>query len=197
MTAKLPRVRLGCSGRVTILASVPVEAQRMRHIPLFAVLAIIPGPLFIAGTLVSAETPPSGKQFVVRPIGSVTKADGKTTIVLEKRYEPGLLGLEGFSHVYVYWWFDRNDTPEKRAILQVHPMGNAANPLTGVFATRSPVRPNLIAMTLCKVISVKDNVIEIDGIDAFAGTPVLDIKPYIPRIDCAPSATAPGWLRKK
>ena len=55
-------------------------------------------------------------------------------------------------------------------------MGNRENPLTGVFGTRSPRRPNLIAMTQCKVISVKENVIEIEGIDAFADTPVVDIK---------------------
>lgn len=169
----------------------------MRCTPLFAPVALILGLLFTARASVNAATPQDGKQFIVSPIGSVTKADGKTTIVLEKRYEPGLLGLEGFSHVYVYWWFDRNDTPEKRAILQVHPRGNMAHPLTGVFATRSPVRPNLIGMTLCKIVSVKDNMIEIDGIDAFTDTPVLDIKPHVPRIDCAPDATTPWWLKKK
>jgi len=137
------------------------------------------------------------RQFTVSPIGRVGKAKGKTQIVLDKRYQRGLLGLDGFSHIYVYWWFDRNDTPEKRAILQVHPRGSRANPLTGVFATRSPCRPNLIGMTLCKVISVKENVVEIDRIDAFAGTPVLDIKPYVPRSDAAPGATVPKWLKKK
>ena len=116
------------------------------------------------------------EEFTVRPIGYVRKADGKTTIVLEEKYEPGLLRMEGQSEIWVLWWFDRNDTPEKRSILQVHPRGNSDNPLTGVFATHSPVRPNLIAMTRCRVISVKDNVIEIESIDAFPGTPVLDIK---------------------
>ena len=139
------------------------------------------------------------QQFTVYPIGCVRKAKGKTEIVLDKQYRPGLLGLDGFSHIYVYWWFDRNDTPDKRAPLQIHPSppGNMAHPLTGVFATRSPFRPNLIGMTLCKVISVKDNVIEIDGIDAFANTPVLDIKPHVPRFDSASNATIPWWLKRK
>jgi tRNA-Thr(GGU) m(6)t(6)A37 methyltransferase TsaA len=106
----------------------------------------------------------------------VRKAEGRTTIVLDKKYQPGLLRFEKLSEVWVLWWFDRNDTPEKRAILQVHPRGNPDNPLTGVFATHSPVRPNLIAMTRCKIISVKDNVIEIESIDAFPDTPVLDLK---------------------
>ncbi|MGD8590945.1 MAG: TrmO family methyltransferase, partial [Chromatiales bacterium] len=65
----------------------------------------------------------------------------------------------------------------RRAILQVHPRRNPANPLRGVFATRAPVRPNLIALSRCRVISVNDNLIEIDEIDAFPDTPVLDIKP--------------------
>ena len=137
------------------------------------------------------------KTFTVRPIGVVKKAGERTTIVLEKKYEPGLLGLEGFSHVQVIWWFDKNDTPQKRSILQVHPRGDAKNPLTGVFATRSPVRPNLIALSLCKIVSVKDNVVEVEKIDAFDGTPVLDLKPYAPAMDSATGVKAPAWAKPK
>jgi tRNA-Thr(GGU) m(6)t(6)A37 methyltransferase TsaA len=114
--------------------------------------------------------------FTVYPIGYVRKDDHRTSIVLQEEYEPGLLGVDRLSHVWVLWWFDRNDTPEKRSILQVHPQGNLAKPLTGVFATHSPVRPNLIAMTRCKVVSVAENIIEIESIDAFPDTPVLDLK---------------------
>ena len=135
--------------------------------------------------------------FTVRPIGHVQKADGRTLIVLEKKYQPGLLGLEGFSHIQVIWWFDKNDTPEKRSILQVHPRGNQKNPLTGVFATRSPFRPNLIALSLCKIVSVKDNVVEVEKIDAFEGTPVLDIKPYAPGQDSATGVKVPAWAKPK
>jgi len=88
-----------------------------------------------------------------------------------------LLGVERLDAIWVIWWFDRNDDPHQRAILQVHPRENPANPLRGVFATRAPVRPNLIALTRVKVLGVDDTVIEIDGIDAFADTPVLDLKP--------------------
>jgi tRNA-Thr(GGU) m(6)t(6)A37 methyltransferase TsaA len=118
----------------------------------------------------------SNKHYTVYPIGWVRKAEGRTTIVVDKKYEPGLLGLEKFSEVWVLYWFDRNDTPEKRSILQVHPRGDKSNPKRGVFATHSPVRPNLIAMSRCKIVSVKENVIEIEGIDAFPDTPVLDLK---------------------
>jgi len=116
------------------------------------------------------------KQFTVYPIGYVRETQGRTTIVIDKKYQPALLRMENLSEIWVLWWFDRNDTPEKRSILQVHPRGNPKNPLTGVFATHSPVRPNLIAMTRCKIVSVKENVIEIESIDAFPDTPVLDIK---------------------
>jgi tRNA-Thr(GGU) m(6)t(6)A37 methyltransferase TsaA len=135
----------------------------------------------------------SSRHFIVYPIGRVDKQDGHTRIILDKRYQAGLSGLDGFSHVLVFYWFDRNDTPEKRSILQVHPHGNKQNPLTGVFATRAPVRPNLIALSLCRIISIRENVIEIDNIDAFANSPVLDLKPYVPRIDAA-NATCPEWV---
>lgn len=115
--------------------------------------------------------------FVMSPVGWVRKAGGKTFIVIDKRFQPALMGVEELKSIWVVYWFDRNDTPEKRAVLQVHPHGNPDNPLRGVFATRSPLRPNLIALSQVGIVSVKGNVIEIDGIDAFADTPVLDLKP--------------------
>jgi tRNA-Thr(GGU) m(6)t(6)A37 methyltransferase TsaA len=115
-------------------------------------------------------------QFTLYPIGKIVKKDGKTMIVLDKKYQPGLLGLEKHSHVHVVYWFDKNDTQEERAILQVHPRGNEQLPLTGVFATHSPFRPNLIAISKCNIISIHENVIEIEDIDAFDGSPVLDLK---------------------
>ena len=141
-----------------------------------------------------AEAKPAAS-FTVYPIGRVEKAEGSTRIVLDKKYQPGLLGLDGWSHVQVIWWFDKNDTPQKRAILQVHPRGDAKNPLSGVFATRSPVRPNLIALSLCKIVSVNDNIIELEGIDADANTPVLDLKPYAPGQDSASGVKVPKWAK--
>ncbi|MBN1343939.1 MAG: SAM-dependent methyltransferase [Phycisphaerae bacterium] len=79
-------------------------------------------------------------------------------------------------------------------MLTLHPRGNPKNPLTGVFATRSPVRPNLIALTSCRVLSVKGNLVEIDKIDAFTGSPIIDLKPYIPRIDWRADAKGPAWV---
>ena len=149
------------------------------------------------GLLFSHAQGQEPKSFTVQPIGHVEKPQGRSLIVLEKKFQPGLLGLGGFSHVHVIWWFDKNDTPQKRSVLQVHPRGNQQNPLTGVFATRSPVRPNLIAVSLCRIVSVNDNIIEVERIDADADTPVLDLKPYLPGPDSAADAKVPGWAGKK
>jgi tRNA-Thr(GGU) m(6)t(6)A37 methyltransferase TsaA len=116
-------------------------------------------------------------KFTLHPIGWIKKTKKKTTIVLYKKYQPGLMGIDKLSEIWVLWWFNRNDNPRMRSILKVHPKGDLANPLTGVFATRAPMRPNLIALSRCKVLSVKNNVIEIDKIDALPDTPVLDLKP--------------------
>lgn len=130
----------------------------------------------LGGCRGSVDARGGGEGFVSYPIGKVVKDGEQTFLVLDKEYEAGLLGLEKHSYVHVVYWFDKNDTPERRAILQVHPRGDNSNPLTGVFATHSPVRPNLIAISKCEIISVKENVIEVKDIDAFDGSPVLDLK---------------------
>lgn len=164
--------------------------------PRFAI-ALVATVIAAATSAAENGTSQPATEFKVWPIGYVKKADDHTLIVLDKQYQPGLLGLEGFSHIMVFWWFDNNDTPEGRSVLQVHPRGNPQNPLTGVFATRSPRRPNLIALTLCKVVAIKDNVVEIDKTDAFDGTPVLDIKPFLPGYDSVEDAKVPAWARSK
>jgi tRNA-Thr(GGU) m(6)t(6)A37 methyltransferase TsaA len=116
------------------------------------------------------------QSFAVHPIGKVVKKDGKSFIVLDKQYQAGLKGLEKHAYVNVVYWFDKNDTPEKRAILEVHPRGDKSNPLTGVFATHSPFRPNLLAISKCDIIVIRENIIEVKDIDAFDGSPVLDLK---------------------
>jgi tRNA-Thr(GGU) m(6)t(6)A37 methyltransferase TsaA len=138
----------------------------------------------------------SKDSFMLHPIGHVKKEGQRTWLIINKAYQDGLLGLEGFSHIYVYFWFDKNDNPSKRATLRVHPMGNPKNPLTGVFATRSPARPNLIGMTLSRIIGVKGNTVEIDWTDALENTLILDIKPFIHAIDCAEPSRVPAWLKK-
>jgi len=132
--------------------------------------------------------------FQIFPIGIVKKENEKVWIELIDVFLDGLLGVEGFSHIYVLYWFHENDTPDKRKTLQVHPRGDKKNPLTGVFGTHSPLRPNLIALTLCKIISISDNRIEIEDIDARDGSPVIDIKCYIPDDASDPTYRVPEWV---
>ncbi|MBN1818544.1 MAG: SAM-dependent methyltransferase [Sedimentisphaerales bacterium] len=124
----------------------------------------------------SGESGSDRVAYQVYPIGTIQREGGRTYIVLDKQYEAGLKGLQTHDYVIVVYWFDKNDTPEKRAILQVHPRGDSAHPLTGVFATHSPFRPNLIAISQCDIVAVRDNGIEIKEIDAMDGSPVLDLK---------------------
>jgi len=168
----------------------------MRRFSMILAVSIIITALASISTAADESSDTSVPSFAVHPIGRFQKTDKHTRIVLDKKYQAGLLGLDGYSHIQVFWWFSNNDTPEKRSVLQVHPRGNRDNPLTGVFATRSPFRPNLIALTLCKIVSIKDNVIEIEKTDAFDGTPILDIKPFIPGYDTAEDAKVAQWLKK-
>lgn len=130
----------------------------------------------------------------LNPVGIVRKSDEKIWIDIYEEYMPALLGLEGFSHVNVMYWFHHNDTTKKRKTLQVHPRGDPNNPLTGVFATHSPLRPNLIALTLCRIIAIHGNQIEIEDIDADEGSPVIDIKCYIPSSVSASDVRLPDWV---
>lgn len=125
----------------------------------------------------STDLPVDSPSYQVNPVGWVRKTEDRTVIEINQKYQDAMLGVEDLDAIWVLYWFDRNDTLEQRSILQVHPRADPDNPLQGVFATRAPVRPNLIALSRCRVLSVKDNIIEIDDIDAFDNTPVLDIKP--------------------
>ena len=134
----------------------------------------------------------------VRNQGEEKPADGVweelvSEIEIDEAVAPALKGLEEFSHIIVLFWIDRRDPSDRP--LQVHPQGREDLPLKGVFATRSPFRPNLIAMTLCKIVSVKDNVVEVEKIDAFDGTPILDIKPF-DNWDLVEKAKVPDWWTK-
>ena len=144
----------------------------LRHGVFWSMLSIT-----IAYSPVAAPEGGSAPVYQVWPIGWVRKHGDRTTIEIEESYLPAMLGLKDLEAIWVLYWFDRNDTAERRSILQVHPRRNPDNPIRGVFATRAPVRPNLIALSRCRVLAVHGTTIEIDGIDAFADTPVLDIKP--------------------
>ena len=142
-------------------------------------------------------------RIVMIPIGVVqTRASGDevkdkshiSKIILDKKLMPALQGITGFSHTFVLFWLNRI-TIDQRKTLEVHPRGRRDLELQGVFATRTNLRPNPIGLTLCEIITVEGNVLTVRGLDAFDGTPVLDLKPYDPW-DCAPNARTPEWWEK-
>ena len=134
------------------------------------------------------------ESYQIHPVGVIQKDEESTIIEIYAEFVDALLGLESFSHVIVLYWFHKNDTLENRKILRVHPRGDKRNPLTGVFATHAPVRPNLIATTLCKIESIESNRIRIDKIDAYEGSPVIDIKCFIPTKRSMSDLKLPDWL---
>ncbi len=135
--------------------------------------------------------------FQVYPIGVIHKRDDVVRIEIYPEYSDALSGLEQFSHINVLYWFHENDTPDQRSILRVHPCGNEQNPLTGVFATHAPVRPNPIALTLCKIVSIGGNQIFVDDIDAYDGSPVIDIKSYFPHSINVEDIRVPDWKKEE
>ena len=157
-----------------------------------------------AGTILCGQAPEgqggpvvgSSPAIQINPIGTVKRQGDRALIDLRPELAPALDGLSGFSHVWVFYWFHENDRPEERATLKVHPRRNPANPFTGVFATRAPVRPNLIGFTCCRIAGINQNILEVEGLDAREGSPVLDLKPYIPESDALPEARVPAWVKK-
>jgi tRNA-Thr(GGU) m(6)t(6)A37 methyltransferase TsaA len=136
------------------------------------------------------------KSICLNPVGVVKKQGERIYLEIYPEFAPGLKGLQDFSHLWVFYWFHENDTPEQRRTLQVHPRRDPANPLTGVFACRSPERPNLIGFTACRIIKVEGNRVEVAELDARDGSPILDLKPYIPEGDAIPEAVTPEWLKR-
>ena len=132
--------------------------------------------------------------YSIYPIGYIHKKDDAVWIAVDPQYHDALLGLEEFSHINVLFWFHLNDSKDKRNILQVHPRRDKSNPLTGVFATHSPVRPNLIGLSRCRIQSIKENHIYLDAIDALDGSPVIDIKSFIPSSRQLTDLQLPVWV---
>jgi tRNA-Thr(GGU) m(6)t(6)A37 methyltransferase TsaA len=114
-------------------------------------------------------------------------------IIIKEDLKEALNRIDEFSHIIVIYWMHKLP-PSQRSIRKVHPKANHTLPLVGVFASRSPARPNPIGITTVKLLECRDNVLKVIGLDAVDGTPVLDIKPYIPGDDSSTEAKTPGWL---
>ncbi|HJX30251.1 MAG TPA: tRNA (N6-threonylcarbamoyladenosine(37)-N6)-methyltransferase TrmO [Thermodesulfobacteriota bacterium] len=112
------------------------------------------------------------------------------TVALDPKYTEGLNDLEGFSHIILLYHFHRSEG----YALTVKPFLDDA--MRGVFATRAPNRPNPIGFSIVRLVKVEGRTLSIEGVDIIDGTPLLDIKPYVPEFD-GPKAERTGWLSGK
>jgi tRNA (adenine37-N6)-methyltransferase len=121
------------------------------------------------------------------PIQPVFAQNARRKVDIFEPYRAALKDLNGFSRVWLIYYFDRAKTWEPMVVpyRDVHQRG--------LFATRAPARPNAIGISAVKLVSVEQGAIEVEEIDILDGTPVLDIKPYVPKFDSYPIEKA-GWL---
>jgi tRNA-Thr(GGU) m(6)t(6)A37 methyltransferase TsaA len=147
---------------------------------------------------------PELPDVTTRPIGYVKSrikqtmpdgwADIECEVVLRPELEPMLLNLRDYSHVIVVFWPHLVPEDIRGSKPQLHPRDDERNPLMGVLATRSQIRPNPILTSPVRLLSVKRAVLKVRGLDAVDGTPVLDVKPYLPFFDSVPDARVPKWV---
>ena len=114
-------------------------------------------------------------------------------IEIDPQWTEALQGLEGFSHIIVLYWMHRAVFDKKQ--LKTYPMGNKSAGVQGLFAVRTPNRPNPIGKTTVRLLERRGYILKVQGLDAIDGSPVLDIKPYIPGYDSAADATVPSWVK--
>ena len=120
------------------------------------------------------------------PKGCGAQHDAKGMLEIFPEFEEVLKDIEGFSHLYVIWVFDKTEGYD---LLATPPTDNKPH---GVFSTRSPRRPNPIGLTVVRLVNRSGNKLTVDGVDMLDGTPILDIKPYLSSIP--PEMLKRGWL---
>jgi len=115
--------------------------------------------------------------------------DKISKIEISKEYECGLKDIEGFTHLHVFYWLHKS---KGFSLLVTTPWDTISH---GLFTTRSPHRPNPIGHAVVELVEQKDNILSVRGLDAIEGTPVMDIKPYIKKLDVKTDAIS-GWIEK-
>nr|MDO8079821.1 tRNA (N6-threonylcarbamoyladenosine(37)-N6)-methyltransferase TrmO [Candidatus Freyarchaeota archaeon] len=134
-------------------------------------------------------------ESIIDPEHNYNPREVLAKIIIKPELEEAVGGIEDFSHIIVIFWTHRlSGIPFP---LKVHPRRDPNLPLRGVLSTRSPIRPNCIGLAVVKLEKRKNNVLEVRGLDAFNGTPVLDLKPYIKISDCVPEAEAPEFVKEE
>ncbi len=138
----------------------------------------------------------------LKPIGTVRSeikervkghsVQATATIEIDSSLTEALDNLDEFSHIIIIYWLHKSRLP---APLKVYPGRHAHPHPVGVFASRSPDRPNPIGKSTVRLLKREGNILTVAGLDAIDGTPVLDIKPYIPGLDSVENAIAPPWTK--
>jgi len=128
-------------------------------------------------------------------IGRVAKDGTNRSIRVEPEYRSGLKGLEEFGHAMIIWWADRYADRRSELDMELE-LPYAPGRRSGLFATRSPMRPNPLGVNIARILSVNlpEGILELDEIDAFDGTLILDIKPYYGCIDRVQDYRQPDWV---
>ena len=141
--------------------------------------------MFTSRTIGHASTPYKTTHDIPKGLGARHEAEGLLKLLPE--FADGLLDIEGFSHLFVLWEFDKSDGYD----LIAHPPTDEKRP-HGVFATRSPRRPNPIALSVVRLLGREGAALRVAGVDMLDGTPILDIKPYLSSIP--EDKLRRGWL---
>jgi tRNA-Thr(GGU) m(6)t(6)A37 methyltransferase TsaA len=157
--------------------------------------------------MANRDRSPQSPWFRVQAIGSVVRPgietadsggyydpDIETALEILPRWTDALEGLEEYSHLIVVLWLDR--AKRARRAERLRPEGRPEMPEVGAFATRTPRRPNPIGLSTPRLLARDVSTLWVTGIDAWPGTPILDIKGYTPRDDVRLDATVPDWLQR-
>jgi len=122
----------------------------------------------------------------------ITLGDMVSELEVDPRFQDALDGVEGFSHIVVVYWTGLR----KLERLKVHPAGQQDIPLKGIFSTRSPARPNPLAITTVELLERNGNVLRVRGLDAIDGSMLVDLKPFLPIYDIPPWSAIPQWMEE-
>jgi len=131
------------------------------------------------------------RNLVDMPVQPKGARDTYATLVFKEEYQEGLRDLDGFSHVYLIYYFHKI----KESKLLVVPFNDKSNTPRGVFATRTPMHPNSLGLSVVELVKVEGNRVTIRGVDILDGTPLIDIKPYIENFDKVEGRAESGWMR--
>jgi len=133
------------------------------------------------------------KEGEVRFIGVVEEVGELSMVRIFPEFCLGLQRLNDFSHIIILYWFHLRDNENERRTLRVVPRRHPGAPQVGVFASRSPSRPNPIGLCVAELVKIEECILTVRGLDALQNSPIIDVKPYIPRADSIPKARVPGW----